>query len=169
MSGTPLDRMRAAIGRVTVAPWATQTGGVFNTRSSAEDVPSNVVCTCCGLEYDAGASFAVSVNTPADKTVIFVDAIPLWSVSTVQLAAPAHTENPTAGDELNCTLAPATGVTPSGASTRTEKGEGALPPTGVPGLVPETILIVSLGPAPTVRAVVIVELPPEFISCKSRS
>src|SRR5436305_15327669 len=102
MSGTPLDRMRAAIGRVTVAPWATQTGGVFNTRSSAEDVPSSVVCTCCGLEYDAGASFAVSVNTPADNTVMKVEAAPLWSVTTVQLAAPAHTDNPRAGAELDC-------------------------------------------------------------------
>src|SRR5256885_842345 len=128
MSGTPLDRTRAAIGRLTVAPWATQTGGVFNTKSSAEDVPSKIVCTCCGLEYDAGASFAVSVNTPADKTVMKVEAAPLWSVRTMQLAAPAHDDNPTAGDELNWTLAPATDATPSEASTRTEKGEGALPP-----------------------------------------
>jgi hypothetical protein len=87
----------------------------------------------------------------------------------VQLAAPAHTDNPTAGDELNCTLPPATGVTPSGASTRTEKGEGALPPTGVPGFAPDIILMVSLGPAPTVSAVVIVELPPELKSCNSTS
>jgi len=102
---------------------------VFNTKSSADDVPSNVVCTCCGLGYEAGANLAISVNTPADNTVIFVDAVPLWSVSTVQLEAPAHIDNPTGGDELNCTLAPPTGVTPSADNTNTENGEGACPPT----------------------------------------
>src|SRR5436305_15085656 len=128
MSGTPLDRMRAAIGRVTVAPWATQTGGVFNTRSSAEHVPSKVVCTCCGLEYDAGASFAVSVNTPADKRVMKVEAAPLWSVRTVQLAVAAHAHNATPGEALNPPLAPAPGLTTAGASSRTEHGECPLAP-----------------------------------------
>jgi hypothetical protein len=102
--------------------------------------------------------------TLADKTVIQVDATPLWSVKTVQLDPPAHTENATAGADENCTLAPATGVTPSGATVITVNGETACPPTGVAGFVPEIIFMVSLGPAPTVRTPLISELPPVFTS-----
>src|SRR5207248_11722189 len=113
------------------------------------------------------ASFAVSVSAPADKIVMYVVAVPLWSLSTVQLPAPEHAENPTDGEELNCTLAPATGVMLSSLRTRTANGEGACPPTAVPGFAPEIILIVSLGPAPTVRTFVIFDFPPEPESWRS--
>ena len=121
------------MGQLTVAPCATQIAGVVSDKSSADETPSSVACTCCGLAYDAGASFAVSVITFAESTVMNVDAMPLWSLSTVHVAAPAHAENATDGDDENCTLAPATGVTPSDARTITAKGAGASPPTGVAG------------------------------------
>ena len=50
--------------------------------------------------------------------------------------------------ETNTTLAPATGVIPSGASTRTRIGFCAWPPTGVAGFDPWISLMVSFGPAP---------------------
>jgi hypothetical protein len=111
----------------------------------------------------AGASFAVNVIRFADNTVIQVDASPLWSVSSVQLAPPEHAENAIFGDEENSTLAPATGVFPS-ATTNTVNGKGACAPTGVAGFVPAINFSLSFGPAPTVSTLLISELPPEFTS-----
>src|SRR5712692_5152835 len=116
--------------------------------SNDDDVPKSVVCTCCGVGYDAGARIAVMVIVPAVSTVTKVEACPLWSVSTVQLPAPPQIEKATAGIAVKNTLAPATGVTPSGARTCTRMGLGACPPTGVDGFDPESSLMLSLGPAP---------------------
>src|SRR5712692_3508112 len=163
-AGFPFESTRAVSGTFTVAPCAIHTVGVINDKSSCDEVPSSVACTCCALEYEAGANFAVSVMTFADSTVMKVDARPLWSVSTVQLAVPAHAENATAGDDVNCTLAPATGVTPSAATAITVNGDAACPPTGVAGFVPEIIRSVSPDPAPTVSTPLMTELPPLFTS-----
>src|SRR2546427_9683334 len=91
--------------------------------SNDEDVPKSVVCTCCGAGYDAGANTALMVIVAAVSTVTKVVTCPLWSVSTVQLPAPPHVEKATAGVAVKNTLAPATGVTPSGARTCTRSEE----------------------------------------------
>src|SRR5205085_11508642 len=80
------------------------------------------------------------------------------------LAPPEHAENAIFGDDENSTLAPATGVLPSGATTNTVNGKGARAPTGVVGFPPAISLIPSFGPAPTVRTPLISELPPAFTS-----
>ena len=77
-----------------------------------------------------------------------MDANPLSSVSTVQLAPPLQTEKETAGVAVKKTLAPAIGVTPSGSRTCTRIGLGACPPTGVAGFDPAISSILSFGPAP---------------------
>ena len=74
--------------------------------------------------------------TAACRTVTRVEAWPLSSVRIVQLAAPPHADNDEAGVEMKKTLAPATGVVPSCANTRTRMGLGACPPTGVAGFDP---------------------------------
>src|SRR5205809_6486924 len=129
----PFDSTRALSSKLTLAPCAIQTDGEKSDKSSCDVVPRSVACTCCGLGYEAGASLAVSVITSADRTVMNVDTRPLWSVSTVQLGAAEQAEKATAGEDVNCTLAPDTGVTPSAATTSTAKGTGAWPPTGTAG------------------------------------
>src|SRR6266516_988951 len=116
--------------------------------SRADDVASRVVCTDCGLKYDAGASTALMLMVPAVNGVTRVEACPLGSVRTVQLLAPLHAEKETAGVAVKNTLAPRAGVTPSAATTLMRIGFTASPPTGVAGFDPATSLIVSFGPAP---------------------
>lgn len=82
----------------------------------------------------------MTVPIPTLRGVIKVEAIPLASVKIVQFVPPAHAENPTEG-EVNCALAPATGVTPSAATARTTNGNAAWPPTVAVWLAPETISI----------------------------
>src|SRR5437868_1194337 len=103
----------------TVAPCTTQRVGATSATSSADAWALSVVCTNLGYEYDAGASTAVIVTTPAAAGVIRVEATPYSSLSTVQLPAPLQADKPAAGLVLKYTLAPRTAVIPSGASTRT--------------------------------------------------
>ena len=63
--------------------------------------------------------------TVACSTVTRVEVSPLSSVSSVQLPAPPHADREAAGVEMKKTLAPATGVVPSGATTCTRIGLGA--------------------------------------------
>jgi len=67
------------------------------------------------------------VPTPALNGVMKLEAIPLTSVKTVQFVPPPHAENPTE-EEVNCTLAPVTGVTPPAPTTMTTTGEAAWAP-----------------------------------------
>jgi hypothetical protein len=71
--------------------------------------------------------------TAACSTVTRDKAWPPSSVSNVQLPAPPHARKEAAGVEVKKTLAPLTGVTPSGARTCIRTGLGACPPTGVAG------------------------------------
>src|SRR5947208_14101697 len=41
-------RTRAQSGKVTVAPCAIQAEGLSNDKSSCEEVPTKITCTCCG-------------------------------------------------------------------------------------------------------------------------
>src|SRR5271167_3979967 len=77
---TPLESTRAVRFTLTVASCATFT--LCGTRAMSSAVPShithptNVVCTCWGLVYEAGASWVVIVMTPAVSGLTSVEAWP---------------------------------------------------------------------------------------------
>src|SRR5579864_5310364 len=107
------------------------------------------------------------VMVPFVSTVTKAEAWPDWSVSIVQSPLPLQspgTGEPisaakaAAGLEVKNTVAPATGVIPSGARACTRIGFGACPPTGVGGFVHTIGRRMSLGPAPYVTTPLRIEL-----------
>src|SRR5208282_5825871 len=131
--GTPRSSASTVSGTAIVAPCPTQRVGIRATRSSADDVPTNVACCVCGGEYEAGARAIVIVLCPVAVGVTKVDDSPASSLSTEQEKAPAHTENCEPLVALHAIVAPLTGVIPSAATTRTRMAFAAADPTGVDG------------------------------------
>src|SRR5581483_7691004 len=85
---------------------------------------------------------------------------PVPSLKTTQEEAPPQAERDTGGVLDNNTVAPATAVDPSGATTRTRKGFVASVPAGVGGFEPCRSKSMSFGPAPNVSTSVIVDEAP---------
>ena len=86
------------------------------------------------------ASEAVMVVAPAAFTKIQMSASPVPSVATthaVVLQGSSDTDEPGA---VKVTDAPATGVTPPAARTRTRNGLGALPPSAIDSLTGTTLI-----------------------------
>src|SRR5579862_2726447 len=148
LRGAPFARALAINGILTFAPCATCAVCGAKAKSSANDRTASVVWTCLADGYEAGASCAVMVATPAASGVTNVVACPSWSVTAEQGETFGQAEKLAVNVELKTTVAPATGVMPSAAKACTVIGFGACPPSGVHGLEPAIKLIVSPGPAP---------------------
>src|ERR1700728_1076195 len=121
------------------------------------DVASSVAATDCAGLYTPGASVAVMDATPEAPGVTHVEAMPLSSLVTEQLETPPQIESVAPFVVVHPTVAPATGVTPSEATTRTLTGFVACAPTGVGGLAPCNTRSLSVEAAPKVSALVITE------------
>src|SRR5882672_10006665 len=107
-----------------------------------------------------GARVAVIVVVPVFVGVIAVDAMPLASVAPRHDVAPPQTERTALLVALQPMVAPAMGVTPSDATTRTIIGKLACVPTGVCPLDPFTRRMLSPAAAPYVSAPVMVDNAP---------
>src|ERR1700678_4340107 len=95
--------------------------------------------------------------TPVAPGVTHVEAIPLSSLVTEQVEVPPQTESVALFVVVHPTVAPATGVIPSEATTCTLTGFVACTPTGVGGFAPCNTRILSVAAAPKVSAFVITE------------
>ena len=122
LCGLPLLMTRTVSGKANVAPCATNRDGVTTPISNADSVPSSDPETVFDGLYTPGASVAVMPATPAAVGVIAVDASPLSSVIVEQEVAPLQIESAAPLVLFQPTVAPATGVTPSAATTCTTIG-----------------------------------------------
>src|SRR6185437_5171720 len=102
---------------------ASEVSGSAGQQITLTDV--SVIC-CPALPL---TSLALSTTGPAAPPVTAVDTIPLASVCSVHVVAPAHAANPAVPETTaNCTLAFAIGVTPSAFCSCTANGIAAVMP-----------------------------------------
>src|SRR5271157_2202100 len=97
---------------------------------------------------------------PAADGVSHARELPLWSLSTEQDDVLLQAESCTPLLAFQPIVAPATGVTPSAATTRTLTGYGACAPTGVDGFRALIRRMLSVAAAPKVRTLLMVVEPP---------
>src|ERR1700733_10917554 len=100
------------------------------------------------------------VATPATLGTIKVEALPTSSLVTEQENMPPQADSAALLVLLQAMVAPATGVTPSAATTCTVIGLTVCVPTGVGGFNPRTSTMLSVADAPRVSTFVITDEEP---------
>src|SRR5579864_67750 len=118
--------------------------------SEKDSIPLTPACTDFGGLYTPGASVAVMTALPVAPGVSHVIAMPFWSVTLAHDDAPPQTESCTEFAPLHPTVAPATGMIPLAATTRTSIGFAVCMPTGVDGFTEPSSTMLSVAAAPQV-------------------